>query len=124
MCVHHRLTRRKPVVQPDIKAVRGDPDYKLLANLADKVPDGVLFHRGKFVERSHVTTGNDEGMAFGHGKSIEERNCVLRLDQGAVALDGAEWTAGQYIRIRTTLLRPCGPPAAPVPFDARTPRGL
>ena len=98
--VRHCLTRGEPVIETDVESVRIARCQKPSPHLTDKFPDGILFRRGEFINRSDVLSRHDERVAFSDRECVRESDGVFGLDPQTVSSDCAEGARIQSIRIR------------------------
>lgn len=70
------------------------------AHFGHYLSDGRLLLGGQLIDTGHVLSRDDERVPLRYVELIRDRDGVVRFDQDAVALDGAEGARTQAMMVR------------------------
>lgn len=91
--VHHRLSRRRTIVDADVESIRLHFDHQLATNQRNQPPKVSLFFVGQVEQTGDVPLGDDERVAFCDWKFVSKcgGDAVLQVDTGCFQM--AKWAA-------------------------------
>ena len=88
--VHHGLPGCSTIIHADIESSGMELFNQSCPDLGSQLPKGCLFVGIQVEQADDMLLGDDQGMAFGHGKGIQQGNAHLVFQQDFVGFQIAE----------------------------------